>query len=235
MLKFDRPTLVTITAPTCAGKNYLLDLLMDRFGWSKIVSTTTRPQRAGEKHNIDYRFISLEDSLEIERRDQFAELIEFRGNRYGVTKGEMSMKLHSAVAPMIILEPQGLAIYKDLCYKNNWDVFSIYVHTQESVRIDRLVQRTIAELKVAALTVEFDATPLQKIVATHTDRLLSITTEERAWSNTQLWDAVVPGDHAEKALTLIELGVARKNRKNEEPAPYDHDAYLNAADAASRV
>ena len=234
MLKFSRPTLVTITAPTCSGKNYLRDHLEKDFGWTRIVSTTTRAARKGEVDGEDYRFISIEESKDLEARGLFAELISFRGVRYGVTKAEMAMKIRAQVAPMVILEPKGLEIYKTMCRENNWDVFSIYIHTPEDVRLKRLTERTCVEIQAAAvenytnggadsLRTRGDTFfAIEKIIKTHTDRIQSIVGEERLWSNQNNWNAIVPGDNLVKALEMVQQGVKWKNRQNETPTPYTH-------------
>jgi guanylate kinase len=220
MLKFDRPTLLTITAPTCSGKNYLLEALEARLGFTRIVSTTTRPIRPGELNGHDYYFITDEASRRMEHDGVFAELIEFRGVRYGVTHTEMATKMTGAAVPMVILEPQGLAVYKKICVQNNWDVYTVYVSTVESERIRRLAQRTTGE----ALLTNGDKTKMNKVIGTHTDRLLSITGEERQWSNTTIWDAIVPGDDIEKALEYIERGVTYRNQRVAAPTAYVHVA-----------
>jgi guanylate kinase len=218
MLKFDRPTLLTITAPTCSGKNYLLEALEARLGFTRIVSTTTRPMRTGEVEGRDYFFIDTPRSIELETFGQFAELIEFRGVRYGVTHGEMDRKMAGSAPPMLILEPQGVAIYKKICAQNNWDVYTVYVSTVEFERIRRLAARTSSE----ALLTNGDKAKMKKVIDTHTDRLLSITGEERQWSNTNIWDAIVPGDDIEKALDYIERGVKYRNQRVAAPTAYVH-------------
>ena len=217
MLKFIRPTLVTITAPTCSGKNFLRDAIEREFGWKRIVSTTTRPQRNGEVEGEDYHFISVERSMELEDVGALAELITFRGTRYGVTHREMDSKMDAELPPMVILEPQGLEIYKTMCADNGWDIFTIYISVVEDVRIARLNHRTISDILDNAVN-------LKKIVATHTDRLLSITGDERRWSNSSAWDAILPGDNVVKALDGLKIAVNWRNRKNQTPTPYDHCA-----------
>jgi len=216
-MKFNKPTLLTITAPTCSGKNYLLETLEREFRFTRIVSTTTRQIRTGEVDGKDYQFISDAQSRLMEAEGLFAELITFRGIRYGVTHQEMHGKLNGSSIPMVILEPQGLAEYKKICTANNWGIYLVYVATTESVRIDRLNLRTIDEVLGAA-------TDVDRIIRTHTDRLLSITGEERQWSNTTFWDAIIPGDDIRTALEYIKLGVQNRNRQDAGPAPYDHKA-----------
>jgi guanylate kinase len=230
MTSFIRPTLITITAPTCSGKSYLLDKLAYNGTVSRIVSTTTRPIRNGEKNGIDYDFISMEQSLELESAGRFFELITFNGTRYGVTHEQMASAMADARPPAVVLEPQGLEIYTQKCRENGWDVFKVYVHTIESERISRLHYRTVNQMWAAidpavapSLTSMGDvfremATERLKasigpIIREHDRRLLSITGEERRWQNSTCWDAIVPGDDVEKAIAMIEQGIQWRNTR----------------------
>lgn len=229
-MHFDKPTLVTITAPTCSGKSYLLDLMTLDPGYrqgakpfvplfDRIVGTTTRAPRPGEKDGVHYHFLTPEKSAEMEANGEFAELVEFRGNRYGVTKAEMATKMKGERAPIMILEPQGLAIYEKLCRENGWEIFKIYMYTLESVRIQRLNDRTSIDARDAAMAAaaSHDISMLEdieKIVATHTSRLLSITGEERRWQNASSWDVLIPGDDTAKAIKDIEQGIKWRNSQN---------------------
>ena len=56
-MKFNKPTLITLTAPTASGKSYLLERLT-RMGLPRVVGTTTRAPRQGEVEGVDYYFIT---------------------------------------------------------------------------------------------------------------------------------------------------------------------------------
>lgn len=230
MNTFSRPTLITLTAPTCSGKSYLLDKLAYNGTVSRIVSTTTRAKRDGETNGVDYDFISMEQSLELERSGRFFELIEFNGTRYGVTNEQMESALADERPPAVVLEPKGLAIYEQKCREHGWDIFKIYVHTVESLRIQRLYERTVNHLNkvvdsaglpsMSRLSEAFDANAsaelkkqVASIVSEHDRRLLSITGVERAWSNTGSWDAIVPGDDVGKAISMIKQGIKWRNER----------------------
>lgn len=227
MLKFDKPTLVTITAPTCSGKNFLRDTLEHRLGFNRIVSTTTRAMRSGELEGLDYYFIDQEKSLRMERLGVFAELVEFRGARYGVSKFEMGRKMDNSQdssSPMVILEPKGLELYRAICVHHDWDIFTIYVHTVESLRLERLLRRTLDDYTACNTACSgLGRAPnetKEQIIKTHIDRTISITGDERAWSNSCIWNAIVPGDDIEKAVKMIELGIVNRNQRNKEPAAF---------------
>lgn len=231
-MKFNKPTLVTITAPTCSGKTYLMNRLME-MGYPQIVSTTTRAPREGEVNGVDYWFIKREESRALEINGDYAELIEFRGNFYGTTHAELNRKIYGDMPPLLILETKGLSAYEKICLDNEWNIFKIYVTTPEPVRIQRLNQRTAEDIRAAVkkfhdehvdtcwgLTVQFDhhknveQDVINKIIETHTSRLLSITGDERLWQSQHTWDAIVPGDDIEKALSFIEQGIKWQNSRN---------------------
>jgi guanylate kinase len=231
-MTFDTPTLVTMTAPTCSGKSYLLDVLSEQNYFTRIVSTTTRDPRPGEKEGVDYFFITSELSRKMEAQGDFFELIEFNGVRYGVTHFEMNKKMSWATAPIVILEPQGLQIYREKCQAQGWNTFQIYVHTDEPTRIERLNARTIKELSfltgssllASRHSEAFDTVlrekmmeNLPRVISAHTKRLLSVVNDERSWSNLFNWDAIVPGDDVDKAISMIEQGVKWRNQRNAEP------------------
>ena len=232
-MRFLKPTLITITAPTCSGKSFLLNYLTEQDSslfppreaiFTRIVSTTTRAPRLSEREGVDYNFISWQKSLEMEKNDEFAELINFRGTRYGVTKAEMQDKMGKQQAPVIIVEPEGVRIYEKFCRENGWQIFKVFVHTDESERIKRLNDRTAMDARNAFInTMQQSDRPdsllfkldtlsvMQKLINTHTDRLLSITDEERRWHSTSSWDAIVAGDNVEKAIQNIKQGIKWRN------------------------
>lgn len=229
-MNFTNPTLVTLTAPTCSGKSYLLNELTSRGIFSRIVSTTTRDPRPGERAAVDYDFISVEKSKQMEAAGEFFELIEFNGVRYGVTYDQMRRAMACDQPPIVILEPQGLKIYEEKCREHGWDIFKIYVHVTEDEKLKRLKERTEKEMhrlidnldtgsahRYSAafneVARENAKAALSKMLAEHQRRTLLITGDERRWSNVTSWDAIVPGDDVEKAISMIEQGIKWRNRK----------------------
>lgn len=228
MIRFNKPTLVTITGPTCSGKNYLRTQIENEFGWSRIVGTTTRQMRVGEIEGFDYFFISPEKSESLKSNDEFAEEITFRGIQYGILKTEMGLKMDVKIPSTLILEPSGLTQYRKICLDNNWDLFSIYVSTVESLRIDRFNQRKTKDLQKLSFDAQYmtddeHCDKFDKLRKSYDDRYEAIITEERRWSNTNSWSAIIPGDDIEKALDMIRLGVACQNRKSEAPSVFHYN------------
>jgi guanylate kinase len=201
---------------------------------SRIVSTTTRPMRTGEREGVDYYFISEQQSRNMEQDGQFFELIEFNGTRYGVTNDEMNGKMTSEQPPVIVLEPQGLGIYRKECHDRGWATFQIYVHVPEALRTERLITRTVRDINSAIdgintnsasrhaatfneLAIEQLKERITPFIRAHTSRMQSIAGDERRWMNMFSWDAIVPGDDLEQAILMVEQGVKWVNRKNAPP------------------
>ncbi len=210
MLKFNHPTLITLTAPSCAGKSFLLEELVTA-GCNRIVSTTDRMPRKGEIEGTHYFFIDTPLSMSMEEIGQFAELVTYNGVRYGVTHQEMETKMADGRPPIVILEPQGVEIYRKYCGSKGWSLFSVYVETQESIRLERLVRRT--SLDIAGSSGGYD--DIHKIVAANNKRLKAILEQERSWGSTNRWDAIVDGTNIEKAMASIEQGIKYRNSRPE--------------------
>jgi len=225
MIKFNLPTLVTLTAPTCAGKSYLLEALVDRLGFTRLVSTTDRTPRDGEVEGVHYFFISTEQSKQMEAEGKFAELVTYNGTRYGVMHEEMRKKVSTSLPPpIVILEPKGLEIYHKYCSVHGWKLFSIYVETPEQVRLQRLVERTTVDvMKAAAQAHGFTREEaalnaritIEKVISTSHKRLQAILEQERNWSHKHHWDVIVDGTNLEKALADIEYGIKYRNARTD--------------------
>ena len=218
MYQFDLPTLVTITAPTCAGKNHLLEAMVEA-GFGRIVSTTDRAPRDGEIEGVHYFFISTEESKAMEARGEFAELITYNGTRYGVPHIEMERKLAAGMPPpIVILEPQGLEIYRKYCGSKNWAMFSIYVETQESIRLERLTTRTATDVLRASYKGGSGSelfTEFQKLIGTNNRRLKSVIEEERRWGQAARWDCIADGTDVQKALEAVARGIKNRNARSD--------------------
>lgn len=220
-VKFSLPTLVTLTAPTCAGKSYLLEALVNQFGFDRIVSTTDRQPRDGEIEGVHYNFINTDESKRLEASGDLAELITYNGVRYGVTHKEMASKMQSGHPPIVILEPKGLEIYRQYCKSKGWQLFSIYVDAPESVRLQRLVERTTNDIWQALMKEQFGqirtSTSVYDLIRNginvNNRRLKAVLDQERSWRAMATWDAVLDGTNLEAALGSLKKIIAGRNSR----------------------
>ena len=124
---------IIIVGPGGSGKDFLRKKMVER-GFDYGVSFTSRPPREGEKEGIDYyyRDINFFES----NRDIFLELQEFNDWKYGISKGEFSIK------NLFILSPAGI---KSLPKSFRADSFVIYLNPAEDTRVKRLQERNDAD------------------------------------------------------------------------------------------
>ena len=203
------PILITLTAPTCAGKSYLFNYIRDEVKLPCLISTTTRAPRSGEVQGVDYYFISEEESKRIEAANGFAELAIYRGVRYGVTKKEFREKLSKGLA-FLIVEPSGIDHY----VKPALDVGALhlkyYIHTDPDVRLQRFKQRVLTDVEMAATSdmtrrkMGNHANSMEKVLMGHMDRLVAMMTAELQWGTATNWTRTLFGEKTpEENLKII--------------------------------
>jgi len=214
-VRFNLPTLVTLTAPTCAGKSFLLEEMESRLGFNRVVSTTDRDARAGEIGGVHYHFLTTEESKAMEAADKFAELVTYNGVRYGVTHDEMADKMSRLAPPMVILEPSGLEIYRKYCSQHGWKVFSIYVSTEESVRLQRLTDRTVTDVIKSLRANHPVEAAVTKVIDANNKRMKAVFDQERSWITKASWDLIVDGTDVERALNDIAKSIEIRNRRSD--------------------
>ena len=82
---------IVIVGPSGVGKSTLIKELTDKypnsFGFS--VSFTTRKAREGEKHGINYFYITVEEFKGMIEKDAFIEWFQVHDNMYGTAKSQI--------------------------------------------------------------------------------------------------------------------------------------------------
>lgn len=184
------PYLVTLTSPSCGGKSYLLSYIRDGAKIPCIVSTTTRPKRISETNGVDYFFISHNESIELERSNQFIEMITYGGIRYGVTKNEFRAKMQKGLC-FLIIEPQGIKNYQAPILEFGAKHFRVWVETALSIRIARLKKRAINDMLAAKGNFDSEL----KTMKSYLDRMENTFTEESDWFRKLSWDRIVYGEN----------------------------------------
>lgn len=206
----EQSVLVTLTAPSCAGKSHLLNYIRGERNIPCLVSTTTRPARAGEVEGVDYFFISEEQSKAIEAQDGFAELAIYNGVRYGVTKEEFKKKLDTGLT-FLIVEPSGIDHY----VKPALDVGAIhlkyFITVPQDIRIQRFKKRLDDDLaQIMDTTVNGKNEEIAKRCAVQAcveaglKRYKAMLTVEPGWIDMAAWDGILSGlDSPNHNLSVI--------------------------------
>jgi guanylate kinase len=97
-----------LSAPSGGGKTTIARELLRRrpdLGYS--VSCTTRLPREGERHGIDYNFVSRDEFLAARTRGDLAESAEVHGELYGTLRSEVDRILASGRHVVMDIDVQG--------------------------------------------------------------------------------------------------------------------------------
>jgi guanylate kinase len=108
-----KPLLIVLSGPSGAGKDAVLNR-MKKSGYPVefITTVTTRPQRTGEKNNVDYHFVSRESFQRMIESKELLEWANVYGNRYGVPKQPVKQALDRGRDIIVKVDIQGAATIK---------------------------------------------------------------------------------------------------------------------------
>jgi guanylate kinase len=97
-----------ITGPSGVGKGTLIRGLMERLPQLELsVSATTRSTRPGERHGVDYHFLSPEEFERRIEQGDFVEHADYAGRRYGTLRSELDSRVRAGVPVVLEIEVQG--------------------------------------------------------------------------------------------------------------------------------
>lgn len=113
--KNSRPLLVILSGPSGVGKDAVLTR-MRKVGrpFHYVVTATTRPKRAWEKHGVDYYFLSQKEFQRMIDKNQFLEWANVYGNYYGVPKCEITSALSKGLDVVVKVDIQGASTIKKI-------------------------------------------------------------------------------------------------------------------------
>jgi guanylate kinase len=97
-----------VTGPSGVGKGTLIRTLRERMPELQLsVSATTRAPRPGERHGVDYHFLSDEEFERRARAGEFVEHATYAGRRYGTLRSELERRTATGVPVVLEIEVQG--------------------------------------------------------------------------------------------------------------------------------
>ncbi|MEW6534741.1 MAG: guanylate kinase [Candidatus Auribacterota bacterium] len=103
-----RGLLIVISAPSGAGKTTICRSLLERVTSLRYsISTTTRPQREGEKNGVDYYFLTREEFEKKIENNVFLEYAQVYNNYYGTSRETVESLLNKGYHLLIDVDTQG--------------------------------------------------------------------------------------------------------------------------------
>lgn len=133
-------TIITITGPSTSGKSTLAALFKND-GIPEVVSSTTRPQRTGEKEGSSYYFISEDSFLNSLGNGEFVEHVKVGTYLYGVSKDSINNALKTNDIVVLVVEPHGANQVAEFCAKNNINIHKVFINNDMNTLIERLQKR----------------------------------------------------------------------------------------------
>ncbi len=107
--------LLTIVAPSGAGKSSLVDALRrDVPNLQLSISHTTRAPRAGEVDGVNYFFISRDEFIQRQKAGEFVEWAQVHGNFYGTSRQWLDSQMQMQGDILLEIDWQGALQVKRL-------------------------------------------------------------------------------------------------------------------------
>ncbi len=110
-----RSLLIVLSGPSGAGKDSVLTRLKELgYPLECITTVTTRPQRANERDNVNYHFVSMERFQDMISGKELLEWANVYGNWYGVPREAVKQALDKGQDVLVKVDIQGAATIKKI-------------------------------------------------------------------------------------------------------------------------
>ncbi|HHN5861570.1 TPA: guanylate kinase [Acinetobacter baumannii] len=136
---------VLLSGTTCSGKTTIADALTEKYGFNRIVTTTSRPKREGEVDGLHYHFITQTKFDALKKADQFLETNKHGNYEYGVTIDNFKTLPDDRNA-IIIVDPNGYKKIKRYLKANEIKFLGVFVDADIKSRLQRLIVRADQKL-----------------------------------------------------------------------------------------
>ena len=155
--------LFIITAPSGAGKTTLVKEVLKRIpGLSVSVSYTTRPIRPSEINGQNYHFVDESTFLRMSSNDDFLEVAEVYGHKYGTSKSCVHKEFEQGNDVILEIDWQGAEQVKSL-FKKACSIFILPPSLKELT--DRLYKRQQDD----SVTIEVRMAQAKEVISHYTD------------------------------------------------------------------
>ena len=125
--------MICLLGESASGKSTIEKALVKNHRFQKVISYTSRPPRQGEINGIDYHFISKEKFQELQSKNFFAEVGNYRGWYYGSSVEDCKKD-----GMVVVLTPHG---FRQMKKYENLDIISFYINIPRRDRMIKILQR----------------------------------------------------------------------------------------------
>jgi guanylate kinase len=196
--------MLVLVGASASGKTDIAKLLIQNFGYQKMVTTTSRKPRLGEVNGVDYHFISKKVFENRIKKDKFLEVVTYNNNYYGTPKKGATKE------KVLIVEPEGAnSIYE----KEIKDTVIILLETAEETRKERMLERGDNLIQIID-RLEKDKEHFNKHNLKHVDFIVNTTEgtqEELAEKIHELYRHVVDQENQMSIFDVFRIDEKEKN------------------------
>lgn len=134
--------LLVLTGKTASGKDTLIAKLLQKYpDFKKVLTSTSRRIREGEKEDVDYSFLSREEFRQKINQGDFLEYVKYGGNLYGTEKTRINKETNLIWK----IDPSMAGKVKQLFP----DSITVYITVDNRVALERLKKRGLSEEEIA--------------------------------------------------------------------------------------
>jgi len=185
-----RPLLIVISGPSGVGKDAVIQRMRERcLPFHFIVTATSRPPRQGEKHELDYFFLSKEEFVKMIEADELLEYAVVYNDFKGIPKKQVREALDSGKDVVMRVDVQGAETIKKLAPQ----ALLIFLTTQnERELIQRLMARKSEDTEGINLRI---ATARQELSQIDRFDYLVVNAENELDKTVDIIEAIINAEH----------------------------------------
>lgn len=137
----EKKRIIVIVGPSGSGKTSI-SFQLAKAGFPKLVTTTTRQPRTGERDGVDYYF----RDMKFFECEAFVEQTEYNGRRYGLTQAEVREKLERHDTVQLAMDQNGVRAMQAAFPE---ETFVVFVTISKKTMAERMRARGDDEQTIA--------------------------------------------------------------------------------------
>ena len=124
--------MLVLSGASASGKTEVAHVIEKKYGFSRVITVTTREKRVGERDGIDYFFVSKDEFKKLIEEDKLVEYTVYNNNYYGSKKDQITDNR------ILVIEAEGLKSYIAL---NNDSIVTFALLADKETRRNRMINR----------------------------------------------------------------------------------------------